>query len=243
MPSLPTLSTSCLPSKHPTIYTNGVVHQAPGVCWVPIIPFILPPNFLKMRLLLCYLHSWISPRILVLVPILRSSSSRSFSNLTSSWWDFCRATFLKLTKDSCPAHSLFFFYLCSISTLDPGVCQAPKVCSLIPRRCYCEFPINPQICYAHLTVSSSIFCLLPVSLFHFHTSAHSTLIWSIFFNASTERSSRSFYHQTAVAEVWQKLVSCNATTQINLFWQNPPLCNFLIVAAIHPIEYTTTKIM
>jgi hypothetical protein len=87
---------------------------------------------------------------------------------------------------------------------------------------------------------------LPVSLFHFHTSAHSALIcaiWSIFFNASTKRSSCSFYHQTAVAEVWQKLVSCNATTEINLFRQNPPLCNFLIVSAIHPIEYTTTRIM
>jgi hypothetical protein len=173
-----------------------------------VITFILPPNFLVMRLLSCYI--------------------------------------LEINQGflSCPFFVLFLpLFHPTISTLDPGVRQAPKVCSLIPRQRYCEFPINPQICYAHLTMSSSIFCLLPVSLFHFHISAHSTLIWSIFFNASTEHSSRSFYHQTAVAEVWQKLVSCNATTQINLFWQNPPLYNFLIVAAIHPIEYTTTKIM
>ncbi len=35
-------------------------------------------------------------------------------------------------------------------------------------KCFCGCPRNLQICCAHVTLSSSIFCLLPVSCFHCH---------------------------------------------------------------------------
>lgn len=122
---------------------------------IALHPFILLLNFLVMRLLSCYVleihqgflscpffllclplvfHLNILPFIQTVLSIkplefVGSPSSRSFSHLTSSRWDFCHATFLKLTKDSCPAHSLFFFYLCSILPflhLTPVSVKPPK---------------------------------------------------------------------------------------------------------------------
>jgi hypothetical protein len=188
-----------------------------------VIPNILPPNFLVLRLFPCYVlefhRGFLScpffllylPLVFIL-PFLRLTprpSSRLFSHLTSS----CEVSYIK---------SLFLPFVCSSAIVlflptalrlqlyrpsfhfyEPMLSVWPLKFVLppspVPRQRYCECPRNLQI---HVTVSSSIFCLLP----------HPSSPWSLF-----------------IASVLRRSLS----TQ--------PTCNFLIVAASYPFEYSETK--